>query len=327
MSKKLIAIASAAALGLSALVGIAPANALPVVTADAGTSFLKVTGVSSGGAGTSASAFVDRVPEAGTVTSADILTFTVSSTLKRTAASVTATSGIKLLDAPGDATNKYTSASGSASLSLTTTDTGSLLFYGFATTTTMGVVTLTIGTDITQVYITGEAGAAYAIKSVTPPTSVAPEAKGTFVAVLTDAFGNTVITGELAVTAVGGGTGTAFADELAASNKITYSSTTKRHAGILTAGKTAGQIAVSAQLAGEATDAQIAAFGTPVRTYFTVITTASVTAQVAALTKQVTDLQAQLAALTASTVTKAKYNKLVRKWNRANPSNKVKRVS
>jgi hypothetical protein len=44
--------------------------------------------------------------------------------------------------------------------------------------------------------------------------------------------------------------------------------------------------------------------------------------QVKALTAQVAALQASLQA----SVTKAKYNKLVRKWNRANPTNKVKRV-
>jgi hypothetical protein len=306
MSKKLIAVASAAALALSALVSVAPASALPL--ASSGSSFLNITGTSSG-AGTSADPYLDAVPEAGTVASGDIMTFTVSSTLKRKAASVTATSGIKLLDAPGDSTNKYTSASGSASLSLTTTDTGSLVFYGFATSTTAGTVTLTIDGDITQAYIKGVAGAAYAIKSVTPPTSVTPEGKGTFVAVLVDAFGNTVTTGELAVSVVGGGSST-FADEAAVANKITYSATSKRHAGVLTAGDTAGQIAIQASLAGTATDAQKTAFGTPTRVYFTTITTASVAAQVTALTAQVAALTADYNALAA------KYNKLVKKSKR-----------
>jgi hypothetical protein len=237
------------------------------------------------------------------------MTFTVSSTSKRKAASVTSTSGIKLLDAPGDSTNKYTSASGSASLSLTTTDTGSLVFYGFATSTTTGIVTLTIDGDVTQVYIKGVAGAAYAIKSVTAPTSVTPEGKGTFVAVLVDAFGNTVITGELAVTVVGGGSST-FADEAAVANKITYSSTSERHAGVLTAGATAGTIAIQATLAGTATDAQKTAFGTPVRNYFTTITTAS-------LADQITALNAQISAL------KADYNKLAARWNKLVSSKKA----
>jgi hypothetical protein len=323
MSKKLIAIAAAAALGLSALVGVAPATALPVVTTDSGTTFLKVTGITgagvAGGTGTSASAFVHRVSDSGLVATG-LITFTASQTAKRTAATVTATAGIKLLDAPGDSTNKYIATSGKDSLSLTTTDTGSLLFYAYTTSTTMGVVTLTIGTDITQVYVKGTAGDAYAIKSVTAPTAVAPEGKGTFVAVLVDAFGNVLETGELAVTVVGGGTGTGLVDESSTAgtaNKMVWSATTKRHAGILTAGKTAGQIAVSAQLAGEATADQIAAFGTPVRTYFTVITTASVAEQVTKLTAQVATLTASVTALTTEyNALATKYNKLVKKSKR-----------
>jgi hypothetical protein len=306
MSKKLIAVATAAALALSALAGIAPATALPL--ASSGTSFLDVTNETSG-TGTAADPYLEAVPEAGTVASASILTFTVSSTSKRKAASVTSTSGIKLLDAPGDSTNKYTSASGSASLSLTTTDTGSLVFYGFPTSTTTGIVTLTIDGDVTQAYIKGVAGAAYAIKSVTAPTSVTPEGKGTFVAVLVDAFGNTVTTGELAVTVVGGGSST-FADEAAVANKITYSTTSERHAGVLTAGATAGTIAIQATLAGTATDAQKTAFGTPVRNYFTTITTASLADQITALTAQVTAL-------------KADYNKLAARWNKLVASKKA----
>jgi hypothetical protein len=183
------------------------------------------------------------------------------------------------------------------------------VFYGFATTTTAGVVTLTIDGDVTQAYIKGVAGAAYAIKSVTAPTSVTPEGKGTFVAVLVDAFGNVVDTGELAVTVVGGGSST-FADEAAVANKITYSATSKRHAGVLTAGATAGQIAVQATLAGTATDDQKTAFGTPTRNYFGIVTTASLADQITALTASVTALKADYNALAA------KYNKLVKKKKR-----------
>jgi hypothetical protein len=306
MSKKLIAVATAAALALAGLAGIAPATALPL--ASTGSSYLDVAGETSGD-GTSVAPYVEAVPDTGTVLSADLLTFTVSSTSKRKAATVTSTSGIKLLDAPGDSTNKYTAASGSSSLSLTTTDAGTLVFYGFPTTTTTGIVTLTIDGDVTQAYIKGSAGAAYAISSVTAPTSVAPDGKGTFVAVLVDAFGNTVTTGSLTVSVVGGGTST-FADEAGNANAIAYSSTSKRHAGVLTAGATAGSIAVQATLAGTATDAQIAAFGTPVRLYFTTLATASLTAQITTLTASVASLKADYNALAT------KYNKLVVKSKR-----------
>jgi hypothetical protein len=255
-------------------------------------------------------------------TTAEVLTFSVSSSLKSRPVTVTATSGIKLLDEAGNATNKYIATSGKDSLTLTTTSSGTLTFVAYPTTTTTGVVTLSITdsstpplVDTTQVYIKGKAGAAYAIKSVTAPTNVQPEGKGTFVAVLVDAWGNTVITDELTVSAIGGGSGTVFASESGTTDRIQYSATTKRHAGILTAGKTAGQIAVSAQLGGaDATDKQIAAFGTPVRTYFTVLTTTSLAETVTALTAQVAALTAQLAASRpkANSVTKKRWNKLVR---------------
>jgi len=247
----------------------------------------------------------------------------ISSTLKSRPVTVTATAGIKLLDEAGNATNKYTAKSGKDSLTLTTTSAGAATFVAYATTTSTGVITVSITdsstpavTDVTQVFVKGVAGDAYAIKSLTTPTSVAPEGKGTFVAVLVDAWGNVVETGELAVTVVGGGTST-FKNESAVSDKISWSATSKRHAGVLTAGATAGQIAVQASLAGTATDDQIAAFGTPVRNNFSIITTASVAAQVTALTAQVATLTASVTALTADYNSVAKkYNKLVKKSKR-----------
>jgi hypothetical protein len=324
MSKKLIAIAAAAALALTGLVATTPASALPVVNNATGAAFVSAEGATSG-AGTSADPFLDAVPTSGTVTSTsatttEVLRMSISSTLKSRPVTVTATAGIKLLDEAGNATNKYTATSGKDTLTLTTTSAGAATFVAYATTTSTGVITVSITdsstppvTDVTQVYVKGVAGSAYAIKSVTAPTSVAPEGKGTFVAVLVDAWGNVVETGELAVTVVGGGTGTALVDESSTAgtaNKMVWSATTKRHAGILTAGKTAGQIAVSAQLAGDATTDQVAAFGTPVRTYFTVLTTASVAAQVTALTAQVATLTASVTKLTAD------YNALAAKWNK-----------
>ena len=333
MSKKLIAVAAAAALALTGLVATTPATALPVVSGDvfAGESYLGVTTTGTrAGAGTSASPFTLQVPESGTIaTTANVFSLAVSSSLKSRPVAVTTSNGIKVLEELGNATNKYIASSGKDSLSLTTTSTGTTNFIAFPTTTATGVLTVSItatdGTvDTTQVFIKGLAGAAYAIKSVTPPTAIQTEGKGTFVGVLVDAFGNTVETGELAVTVVGGGSST-FVDEKAVADKITWSATTKRHAGVLTAGKVEGTIALQAVLAGTATTDQVAAFGTPVRTYFTTITTASLAAQVTALTAQVAALQAQMADMRtkARSVTKKKYNTLARKWNAANPGARV----
>jgi hypothetical protein len=98
---------------------------------------------------------------------------------------------------------------------------------------------------------------------------------------------------------------------------VEYSDTTERHQGKLTAGDTAGTIAVSMQLAGSATADQIAAFGTPVRTYFATISSASLAGQVTALTAQVATLTASVTALKADYNSVAKkYNKLVKKSKR-----------
>jgi hypothetical protein len=314
MSKKLIAIAAAGALALSGLVATTSASALPVTGgALSGESYLNVTStVTRAGSGTASDPYTFAVPSAGTVAAASIVTFQVSSSSKRTAATVSSTSGIKLLDAPGDATNKYTSASGSASLSLTTTDSGTLVFYGFPTSTTTGLVTLTIGTDVTQVYIKGVAGPAYNIATVTPPASLEPEGKGTYVVTVTDAFGNAVTAGSLSVTRVGGGSGGSFISWATSgeNDKIVYSATAKRWQGIITAGDVAGQIAVGLQIDGlTATDDQKTAFGAPKNTFFSIITTSSSADLVISLRAQVATLTATVAALTAD------YNKLATRWN------------
>jgi hypothetical protein len=324
MSKKLIAIASAAALGLSALVAV-PATALNVVVgAQATSASITVTGtVARGttGTGTVADPIKITVPDAGTVAAADILTFTISSTIKRTAVTATVTEGIKLLDAPGDTTNGYTSASGSANLPATaaTNENGAYVFYGFPTSTKAGLLTVTIGTDITQIYIQGLEGAAYDIKSVTIPT-IEPKGKGVVTAVVTDAFGNPVVStaGTLTLSRVGGTGGSVSAD-------VKYSTTTKRWEVEITGPDAAGQAAYAAVVAGlTASTAQIKAFGEP-ETFFGLTTFESTAAKVATLTAQVAALTAQLAESRpkATSVTKKKYNTLARKWNAAFPSQRV----
>jgi hypothetical protein len=311
MSKKLIAVAAAAALALTGLVGTTSASALPVVTSASSGSNLLVDGISKTGSGTNALPYLVAVPDAGTVAAASLMKFTVSSDVKSRDISVTATSGIKLLDAPGDATNKYTSVSGAASWTSKTDAAGAAVFYAFPTTTTKGIVTVTLDGDITQVYVTGVAGAAYDIKSVTLP-SLEVSGKDVIIAEVTDAFGNAVTAGSLTVARVGTGTtsGAAY---------IEYSTTTKRWEGSITAGATAGSLAVGLTITGlTATADQKAAFGDPVNTYFGVITVAAA-GDVKALRAEIATLKASVATLTAD------YNALAKKWNKG--KKKSKRVA
>ena len=312
MSKKLIAVASAAALALSALVAL-PAAALTVKQDNSdGVSNVLITGsVSRSGDGTIGSPIAVSVPDAGIATSSTMLRFVVSSDVKSRAFTATSTSGIKLLDAVADTTNKYTAASGAASLALTTNASGAAEFWAFPTTTTKGAITITLDGDITQLYMTGTAGTAWDLTTVVFPALEEKKA-GVVTAVVTDGFGNPVTGATLTGTVVGAGI-------TPAAVTLAYSTTTKRFEGTIPAGTTTGQVAIALDLVATASTTRTTAFGAANNTAFGLVNV--VTAKtVATLTADVAALQAQL----AITVTKAKYNKLVKRWNKANPRNKVK---
>jgi len=313
MSKKLIAVASAAALALSALVAV-PATAMPFgESAQTGNSItISDSGNRASGAGTISEPITMKVPEEGTVVSVTTLRFDVSSDVKSRAFTVTSTSGIKLLDAVNNATNKYTAASGSASLALTTNSTGKAEFIAFPTSTTKGVITVTLDGDVTQIYMTGTVGVPYDLTTVVLP-SVEPSKTGVITAVVKDAFGNEIQASGATIAPSFVGTGGASASNLA------YSSTTKRYETTLTAGSVAGSLAVGLALSVSEDADRKAAFGDPEKTFFGIIQVAAAKTT-AMLSAEVAALQTQLAA----SVTKAKYNKLVKRWNKKNPNNKVK---
>jgi len=313
MSKKLIAVAAAAALALTGLVGVAPASAaMPYAgtgTQPAYTNSLLITNtVTRDGSGTLADPYTVAVPSSGLATSGTTLRFQISTTAAR-AMTVTATSGIRLAATVTDTTAVV--LTGADSLTVTADASGAAEFRAYPTSTTRGVVTITNDGDVTQIYVTGTAGPAYDIGAVTLP-ALEPSKEGVIVAAVTDAFGNAIATVSnqtLTVTRVGTGSPT--------STDVVYSATSKRWEGTVTAGATAGQLAVSLVIAGlTATDAQKAAFGAPNNTYFGIIsvsaakTVAEWTAQVAALTASVSALTADYNALAT------KYNKLVKKSKR-----------
>ena len=321
MSKKLIAVAAAAALALTGLVAVAPATAMPFSGTEQGAgNSLMVTGSVARGAGTVgtlASPYTVNVPSSGLATSATTMRFALSATAAR-AFSVTATSGIKLVAAVTDTTPVV--LTGADTLVGTTSSTGTAEFFVYPTSTTRGVVTLTFDGDITQVYITGNVGPAYDIGAVTLP-ALELSATGVIVAVVTDAFGNAVTSDDnqsLTVTRVGTGVTAAAAD-------VQYSATSLRWEGAVTSGATAGQLAVGLTIAGlTATTAQTTAFGAPNNTYFGIIQVAlaKTVAQWAAEIKILQD-QLALSRLIENSVTQKKYNTLARKWNAAFPSQAV----
>jgi hypothetical protein len=319
MSKKLIAVASAAAIALSALVGVAPAQALIVETTSGATApdtasiWVTSSTARATGTGSQASPIKIIVPDAGTVALGDVLKLVVSSTLKRTAITASVTNGIKLLDAPGDATNKYTSASGTTALAAaqTTDAAGAYTFYAFPTSTTAGVITVTIGTDVTQIYVQGTAGRAYDVTSVTIPV-IEPKGTGTVVATVTDAFGNVItdLVSTVTLSRVGG-----IGGDLTKS--FSYSETSKRFEAEVIAPNAAGQVAYSAVVKDlTATTAMVTAFGEP-QTFFGLVTFASTADLVKSLQASVTTLTAQVTTLTAD------YNKLANRWNKLRAAKKA----
>ena len=322
MSKKLIAVAAAAALALTGLVA-APANATTIssVTLYHSGSAAGIATVSHPDsdsavtANTWASArnvvFNTRTTEAATRTAVrfDVVTAAAGSV------TVAATGGVRLATSPDDAAGVALKVdAGSQSLAGSTV-TGALTytFYAWNTSTTAGKVEISTSGSKNTYYVKGVAGPAYNLKDVTFPTSLyTGQTDGKVTYKVTDAYGNELAAGG-SITPTGFGSGS--------NGAATYSATTKLWTSVL---GTVSEDNVAVALALATADLSANGFAKPVKSAFKLISGGALADQVTALTAQVTSLQAQLAALTAGTVTKAKYNKLARKWNRANPSNRVK---
>jgi hypothetical protein len=327
MSKKLIAVAAAAALALTGLVGVAPANATITVVfstlAADGTTDTAFTpsATSSGASAQIAVPFNNKLEYTVTTARSSLAKVTVNSIVSGNVVTASSTGGLKIIDVDGfgsdfaaeDAADKdYTSASGTESLSKTATTT-SLSFYVYTTKTSAGSLTVSVGGNSRVVYIKGLVGPAYRL-SMTAPTSVgtvAPTSNNVFASVV-DVFGNNVESGSgLTAAATSGATLTT----------LTWDADDKRYEAKVH-NATAGPFAITASI----TDpTEVTALGAKVVTAFATVNAVDASAQVVLLTAQVAALQAQLenSRPTATSVTKKKYNTLARKWNAANPSARV----
>jgi outer membrane murein-binding lipoprotein Lpp len=326
MSKKLIAVASAAALALSALVGIAPANAAPfnvVVTgAQAPVSTSTSTADRFGDGTTSAKAYKVAVP------SADVLRFETESPASGNTAdnvrgtaiklvvttpgdtdaiTVTTTGGIEVVtDTVFDASTAPTTASGVTSLT-DVAAAGTATIYAYTTSTATGTIVVSAGGSSRTIYLAGLSTWAYKL-NLSAPATAALSGKVTMTGTIVDAFGNNLTTaltwGSFDFTQVGA---TAPANTTAG---FSYSSTTKAYSITWTAPATAQGVAIQATLKDANLPTAVTAFGTPVSTVFGSVSVQDLTAQVTALT-------AQVAAL------KADYNALAERWNKRVASKKA----
>jgi hypothetical protein len=301
MSKKLIAVAAAAALALTGLVST-PANAsITVVFANAGGTTITPSATSA-----AAAANVD-VPSNNTIeytaTSARNSAMKVTvTTVSGDAVSATSTGGIKVLESLTDAT----SASGSTTYTKTATTT-SVEFYAFTTSTSAGSLTVSVGGNSRVVYFKGNAGPAYNI-AVTAPTTVGATApsKNNLKVAVTDVFGNAIATGTpITVDVLGSGSFITAAGTITATPA--YDATDKLFGAKLGAA-TAGSFGLSVKITSAPTD--VTGLAEAKDTFYTTVNSADLETQVTSLTAQVNTL-------------KADYNKLAARWNKLVASKKA----
>jgi hypothetical protein len=312
MSKKLIAVASAAALALSALVAV-PASANVAVEFTNGENDGSTKGL----------ALQITVPyENELVAPTDDVerefftlveaTFTIPT--KGDTLNVTTTGKVRVIDEETTKTNKYVASSGLTSWSYKALkNNDAVTFYVYTTSTTAETFTVSLGKNSTEFWIQGEAGPAYNI-AVTAPKSIVtkdtPDEPNVLV-VVTDVFGNELDDDN---TDAPVGSVLPAGEELADINEFVYDD--GKWGATLTA-EEKGTYALSVVI--DKPDA-VTGLAKPVFSYFSTFTAGSLQEQLVALQEQVAALQATI----AKRVTKKRFNKLARKWNAAFPTQKVK---
>jgi hypothetical protein len=305
-------------------VGIAPANA-------ATTSFdVEVTGAGGNG-DTAATALTHAALESNDL-SGTLVEFDINGTIAGTSFTASATGGVKLIEEVTDEDGEYLPLS-AGKTSIASTKYGAKspataadkTFFAYTTSTTPGKVTITSSTGASEVYfVASDLGQAYNV-SVTMPSSVPVADEGTsktgarVYLVVTDVFGNAFDDLAANDSATSGADGTVELDAIGATIEVTtvWTYDTKRKAfkndlGIVSS--RSGNVAITVELMG---DPDLTDYG-----FKAAKTTAFGTVSVKSLEDQVAALQAQL----ANTVSKAKYNNLVVKYNKITRGKKAKLV-
>ena len=303
MSKKLIAVAAAAALALTGLVA-APANS----TVGA---FTVTATATSGGTGLNAdAAFTVKLPtqdvlrnnatvgDTTTTFRIEVQTPGTTDTVR-----VVSTGGVKVLTSSGFSALTSTtnnSKAGAQDVSQAAAG-GSAEFVLFTTSTTAASVTVSSGSNSSVIWVKGITPAPYNVVAKNAPSTVPTSVDTKVDFTVTDAFGNAIEeTTNVTISKLG---------NLTLSNpaKLTWDTDRKTLTATIT-GSAAGNASVSVDLNPAAT--KIDAFGTPKTVFFTVAVGGTQAELITALTAQVTALTADYNSLAA------KYNKLVKKSKR-----------
>jgi hypothetical protein len=313
MSKKLIAVASAAALALTALVGIAPANATgPAATFTAGTTTTSAgttlsTGVSSVEPATIQVPHLNYLP-------GHTATLSITNVVTGDVVTVKGSAGIRILKDTAGLTgtaNRNIDASklGSDSFSATATATATYTVQVFTTTTTAGTVAVTVARAgasplnySTTLYLKGLPGLPYKYTDIVAPATLVKTATSVVSFKAVDVFGNAV-EASTAITGLSGGA-------LVNMGTVTWDASAKVYKSTMTSPSSGAFIGT---ITGASAD--VDGFADSSDDILAVVNYSGSSALVA----QVTALTAQV----AKRVSKKKYNTLARKWNAAFPSQKV----
>jgi hypothetical protein len=318
MSKKLIAIASAAALALAALV------AVPAGAAAGDIDVQDDSGSLSGGL-TAKTAFEVNVPVDNEFTESDndYLTVDVSPVVSGGTITATSNGSVKLLssEAKADADAPANSKTGTSSVSEKAVLTGDVTFYVYSTSTTAGSVTIRNGDNVKVIYVKGIAGEAHTLTAKFP-TSLNSTTASKIDATVKDVFGNTLA--GIAGDAFGSSTlttgRTLTVDAIGAATTVdptafTWNTTRKVWVGEVIGTEGGGQASITVTLDDPTEDYETAELADPKLIAFS-------TANAADLATQIANLEAKL----ANTVSKAKYNNLVVKYNKITRGKKAKLV-
>ncbi len=343
MSKKLIAVASAAALALSALVVMPTvANATGPGPFSVAASGSQATNQVVRDGSTSAKALEVSVPTSDVlrwvtengggeddpaVDPADLtgsaIKLVVTTPGASDAITVTTTGGVKVItDTVYDETSPAaTSASGVTSLS-DVAATGSATLYAYTTSTAVGTVVVSAAGSSKTYFIKGLSTFAYKM-AFTGPTSVAPGAKATFTGTVKDMFGNDLTTAlattDFSITAVGG-SAASVPTTLGVLGDYNYNSTTKVYTIKHESRDTAGSYAVSINADSvERNAVKVEAFGDLALTSFFSLNSLDPAAQIAALQAQIADMRTK-----ARSVTLKRWNDLVMRHRALGGSAKLK---
>jgi hypothetical protein len=313
MSKKLIAVASAAALALAGLV------AMPTV-ATAGVGPFSVTATGSQATNqvlrdgtTSAKALRISVPTADVIRTVAESASTDSTAIKldiqtpgaTDAITITATGGVEVVTDTQYALATTGTATGVQSLTITSGN-GDSTIYAYTTSTAVGTVVISAAGSSRTVFIQGRSTWAYNM-NMAAGAATPIGGKFTLTGTVKDIFGNDLTTelaaGDFSIQILGGSaTATAGAPATVAGTTYAYNATTGVYTITGNVRDTAGAQGVSLAVAAAKASNRVTGFAVPVTNQFWTINAADLSAQVIALT-------AQVAALTAD------YNALAAKWN------------